>query len=609
MKSKILFVFFISLFFNYYRAQSFTAAVSKKTVVIGEFFQIAFTINSNANNFVPPDFKDFDIYSGPNQSTSMSFVNGSLSSSVSISYYLVPKREGKFTIGPAKISAGGKQLQSNPISIEVIKDNSNQSSANNQQKGNGSNQSGNQKYDYSTGSNGEEIFIRTMVSKQKSYIGEQITVTQKIYSSYQMRGFQNYKAPAYNGFWSKEENRTAQLSQNTENFDGRNYYVVEFNKTILFPQESGKLTINPVEIDVVAAVQSNRRPRGLFEQFFGGGYEDKVFKVKSKKIEINVSPLPAENKPAKFGGAVGNFSFNAEMDNKKVRENEPINLKLTISGKGNINLISPPDITFPSEFETYDPKINENVTVSGIVSGTKTYDYLIIPRKRGNYKIDKINFSYFDPEKKQYVNIPSPELEIVVSPGIANSTGNATVYTPKNEIEKSENDIRFIKKGNLELKNIDSEFFSSVKHYGILSGIFLIFGLALFINRRQIKLNSNEVALKEKKAAKLARKKLMNAEKLLKSNNKNAFYNEISIALNQYISDKLNIPISDLSRDNIRSQMEKRNIPEDTITNFIKTLDECEYVKYAPGAVTDNFKETYDNTISLITKIENHPKV
>ena len=316
--------------------------------------------------------------------------------------------------------------------------------------------------------------------------------------------------------------------------------------------------------------------------------------------------MPNEKKPSKFNGAVGSFAFNAELENKKVKENEPINLKLSISGKGNINLLSAPEISFPTEFETYDPKITENISVSGIVSGSKTYEYLIIPRKRGEYKIDQINFSYFDPEKKQYVVIPAPELSIVVEPGLANSSGTATVYTPKNEIEKTENDIRYIKKGNLELKNTDTEFFSSFGHFALLFGSLAIFSIGIIYKKQQVKLNSNVVAVKERKAAKLARKKLFAAEKYMKANDKPNFYNEVSNALNQYISDKFNIPVADLSRENIRIHMEKRNIPAEITDKFITTLDNCEFVKYAPGAVSDNLTSTFDDTIVLITRIEEH---
>ncbi|MFN6037567.1 MAG: BatD family protein, partial [Bacteroidota bacterium] len=233
MKRIFYLIIFFCLTISILVSQTFTASVSKKTVAVGEYFQIAFSVNSNASNFTPPDFKDFDIYSGPNQSSSMSFVNGVMSSSISLSYYLVPKREGKFTIGPAKISAGGKQLQSNPIAIEVVKgNNSNVASGNSNGNNNYNSGQGNQRNENSVNSGGENIFIKTFVSKQKCFLGEQITVTQKIYSVHQMKGFQNYKAPAYNGFWSKEENRSAQLTQKTENFDGNNYYVVEFNSTI-----------------------------------------------------------------------------------------------------------------------------------------------------------------------------------------------------------------------------------------------------------------------------------------------------------------------------------------------------------------------------------------
>jgi BatD DUF11 like domain len=583
-------------------SQNFTASVNQRTVEIGQFFQLAFSINANASNFTPPDFKDFDVYSGPNQSTSMSFINGVMSSSMSLSYYLIPKKAGTFTIGPAKITANGKQLQSNTVTIEVTKGNG--TMANGNQNGNVSSQ--NQVPAVSSGGSGD-VFIRTSVSKTHCYVGEQLNVKQKIYSLHQMKGFQNYKAPSYTGFWSKEEERSAQLTQRTENVEGKTYFVVEFNSTILFPQRSGKLSIDPVQIDVMCAVQ-NRNPRSLMEQFFGGGYEDKQFTAKSKKTEIDVEAVPEQSKPNNYNGAVGNYTFKAEINKNTIKENEAINLKMVISGKGNINLIDAPSVEFPAEFETYDPKISENVTVGSSVSGTKTYDYLLIPRKKGQYILKNFGFSYFDPEKKQYVSIPSPELVINVEQGDKNSSVEIIANDAKNEIEDIQNDIRYIKKENLKLIPVNKEFFGSTLHYGILSLLIVVFLCVIGLIIHQKKTNQNTVLLMERKAIKNAKKQLVNAAKLLRQNDKEKFYNEILTALNQYISNRFNIPVSELSREKIKIEMASRKVDEITTSEFVSLMDSCEYVKYAPGNLPNDLPTAYDSTLRLITSIEKQLK-
>jgi hypothetical protein len=590
-------------------SQNFSAGVNKKAVALGDYFQLTFSLNANGGNFTPPDLKDFDILQGPMQSSQVSIINGAMSSNISITYYLGGKKEGKFTIGPAKITAGGKVLESNSVAVEILKGNAstqgNQST--NANVAGGSNE--NQRYDYSASGSGEDVFVKTYVSKQKCFLGEQLNVTHKIYSVHRIKGIKNFKPPAYTGFWSKDEDRNAQLSQKVENLDGTQYYVVEFNKTILFPQRSGTLTVDPVEIDITATLESKRKPRTLLEQFFGSGYEEKDFKLKSRKIDITVTALPDAGKPENFNGAVGSYTFRAELDKDKVKENDALNLKVVVGGKGNINLISHPNINFPPEFETYDPKVNENVSVSGVVSGSKTYEYLIIPRKRGNYTIKDFNFSYFDPEKKQYVTIPSPQLNITVEPGVAGSGTTATVYSPsKNDVAATENDIRYIKRGDLELKEAETEFFGSAKHYALIGLCFVLFIGGIAGRNYIVKTNSDVIAVKERKAAKMARKRLARAEKFKNENNKEGFYSEIHFALNKYISDKMNIPVAELSHDSIRNHMAEKKINTDTAEKFMKTLNECEYVKYAPGAVSDNLSDMYSNTVALVTEIEEQSK-
>lgn len=616
-KASFLFVL-ISFFSSQSFAQKFTAQTSKNKVSVGEVFQIAFTINTSASNFKAPNLSDFDVYSGPNQSTSMQIVNGSMSQSISLSYMLSAKKEGKFTIGAASIVVNGNKLESNVIPIEV-KGAAQQNNTNNtQNSSNAYNPYANQQnttnnnQQYSSDKSNDDVFIRTFVTKKSCYIDEQIVVTQKVYSRLNLRGFQNYKMPGYNGFWSQNENqKNKQIELGQENIDGVMYYVAEFTKSYLFPQRSGQLTIEPMEIDCIVRKRSNKQPQNIFEQFFGGGgYEDVVVKAKSKAINIDVKALPEKDKPTNFSGAVGNFSLRAEISKEKLKANESINLKLTVAGKGNIKITDAPKITFPDGFETYDPKITESYNEGGSFSGTKTYDYLLIPRKPGEFVIKDLDFSYFDPEKKTYVHVPAPEFNISVSPDPngSNTTVAVDPSVSKTSVEAKENDIRYLKTKNIKLEKIDTFFFSSWKHYLMLGLPILLFAGFLVMHNKMQKMNSDVAAVKERKAAKLARKQLVKAEVFKTQNNKDGFYQEVSIALNSYISNKLNIPVAELSKENIELQLSKRSVPEETIGKLLATLGDCDVARYAPSAVSNDINVVYNNTVELITKIEDETK-
>ncbi len=590
------------------QAQKLVAQVAKTKVAVGEVFQIAFSINANCSNFRAPGLSDFDVYSGPNQSTSMQIVNGSVSQSITLSYFIAPRKEGKLTIGPASVQVNGKKIESNSIVVEVYKGNAaaNPNNANNNR--NNSNQR-EEDPEYASAVSNEDLFVRTYISKKSCYLGEQVVVTQKVYSRLTLRGFQNCKLPAYNGFWSQEEDRTKQITLQTENLDGINYYVANFNTTYLFPQRTGKLTIEPIEIDCVVRQRSNRQPQSVFDQFFGnGGYQDVVMKIKSKPVSVDVQALPETNKPENFSGAVGSFSYKAEMDKSSVKANEAINLKITLHGTGNVKLIDAPKINFPEGFETYDPKLNESVSVNGGVSGSKTYDYLIIPRQPGEFVIKDLNFSYFDPAKKQYITIPTPEFKISVKPGEAGASTGAQVYSQKHKVEQADNDIRYIKTGDLDLKPKDDEFFSSWKHYALVALSVFLFSGVVMARQRYIKANSNIRLVKERQAAKIARKQLVAANKLMQANKKDEFYNEIFIALNRYIGDKLNIPVADLSKESIQKNLTAKNVNNETVNKFIQALNDCEIAKYAPGTISADLNTVYNNTIELISTVEDELK-
>lgn len=580
------------------QSPAFYAQVSKNKVAVGEPFQIAFTLNGPGNNLVYSNLKDFNIHAGPNQSQSMSIVNGNMSQSTTISFIISAKKEGKVTIGPASVMANGNQkLETAPIVIEVVK---------------GSAQSAqgtpSENPDQPTGDiNNEDLFVRTYLSKTKCYIGEQITVTQKVYSRVDLRGFQNIKFPPYNGFWSQQEEGNKQINLQQEVLNGITYFVAEYNKVYLFPQRSGSITIEPVELECIVRRATQRQPRNIFEQFFGaGGYEDVAVKVKSKPVKVEVKELPTEGKPEGFSGAVGNFSYKAELSKEQVKANDAVNIKLTVSGKGNIALLEAPKAELPESFETYDPKSSENIKTTGGVSGSKTFDYLVIPREKGEFVINNLNFSYFDPEKKQYIKLPSPDMKLTVLEGEA---GSAQVIVPsKKGLKETENDIRYIKTGDLGLQKAESEFFSSPLHYALLLiPTFLFLGSVVVVKQR-IKANSDVMATKERKAARMAKKQLSAAEKHMLANRKDDFFNEVLNALNKYIGDKLGLPVADLSKERISEMLLQRNVNEQTRTRLIDTLNTCEYARYAPSAVTGDLKQVYQDTVELISQLESQIK-
>ena len=600
MKRIIVILFFITALGNSMFAQKLTASVSKNRVAVGEAFQLSFSVNASGGNFKTPGLNDFDVYSGPNQSTSMSFVNGVMSQSITLSYIISAKKEGKFTIGAASITVNGTVLQSNPVTIEAVKGAAG-SQGGNQNPGNPSAPT--------TENVADNLFLKTTVSKTKVYQGEQITITHKVYTRYQLRGFNNIKFPDYNGFWSQDMPMNQQVQLTTENIDGVIYQVGELKRSYLFAQRSGKMQIDPMEAECVVRKQSNRRPRDIFEMMTGGGYEDAAYTIKGQPITIDVQPLPDANKPADFSGAVGDYTYKIQLSKDKVKANDALNLTVTLAGKGNIKLVEAPKFEFPEDFETYDPKIKDNISIGANgVSGMKTFDYVIIPRHEGDYKLDNLSFTFFDPAKNQYVTIPAPELNIHVDKGDPGSAANVFVPNSQNDVKELGKDIRYIHTDNPELRPKDDYFFGSGLFYtGIISPFLLFLGFVL-LRRKNIEENKDAVAVKSRKATKMAKKRLAAAEQHLKSGNKELFYLEISQALYGYIADKYNIPGADLSKENISAILKNRNVTEPTVLQLTSTLDNCEYARYAPSAVSGDLNTIYNNTVELITKIEDETR-
>ncbi|WP_448698670.1 BatD family protein [Mucilaginibacter sp. AW1-3] len=576
-----------------------TASVNRNTVGTGEAFEVTFSISGNIERFAPPDMSGFQVVGGPNQSSSMSMINGTTTSSMSLSYDLVATREGTFTIGPATVVVNGKQYRSNPISVKVVKG---QAQPQQQQ----AQQGGGQQQDVSVGRSGDiakNLFIRAIPDKVNVYQGEQLTVSYKLYSRVMIAGNQGDKQPEFNGFWSQDiKNMNQQVSWTVETYKGVRYQVAVLRQTILFPEHSGNLVLDPLGMTFI--VRQEAPPKDVMEQFFGGGYKDVKYKVESPPVTIHVKPLPEAGKPEGFTGAVGNFSFDASVDKKELKANEALNYRLKITGSGNIKLLNTLNTNFPADFEKYDPKITDTVTekLTG-VSGSRIYNYLVIPRHEGTYTIDPVKFSYFNPATERYVTLPAKPFQIKVNKGDAAAT-NVSSYTSANkeDVKVLGKDIRYIK-DSLDLHKENEEFYGSALYYLLLLLGPLVFIGAFAYRRWDEQNNSDVIKVKSRKASKIAAKHLANAQLQLTARNTNAFYEAISKGLYGYISDKLNIPAADLSKETIADQLKTRGVDNMLITQLTDTLELCEMARFAPVTGISE-QEVFDKTKNIINDIE-----
>jgi hypothetical protein len=557
-------------------AQSVYAQVSAKKVQTGVPFEYAVVISVNATNFTPPGFGGLEVVNGPSQSSSVQFVNGVMSQQMIFSYALVARKEGKYTIGPAYVTSGNQRFETQPVSIEAVK--------------------GPAGSDPSQGGRaGDDIFIRTSVSKNRFFLGEQVVVTQKVYSRSQIIGYQKSVAPAYDGFFTQALESPTKGQLVMENVDGVNYYTHEIFRTAVIANKSGKIVLNPVEVVPVIRRQGGK-PKNLFEQLLGGaGYEDVPVTVRSRPVTVDVLDLPEQGKPESFNGAVGNFTAKAELTRSELKANDAVSLRITVSGKGNLRLVNAPELKLPDGFESYEPRVSE-------AGNSKTFEYLIIPRREGEYEIRDLEFSYFNLDTKKYVVIPSPELRLKVLPGDAGS--GAQVFVPQHHVKETENDIRYIKKGELQLAKRETEFFNSPGHIVLLSLPLCALAGSLFVRRRYVRANSNVMLVNERRAASMARKRLVKAEAHMKHNSKDEFYAETLTALHGYLSYKLHIPVADLTREHVIRTLQSRKVDEQTVNLLSEQLEQAEYARYAPAAVSGDLRSVYDGAVKLVSALE-----
>jgi len=586
-------------------------AQAPNRVIAGKPFQLTYTINQRARDLQAPEFNGFDYLAGPytSQSSSTSFVNGKRSSTFTLTYTytLMGLDPGDFTIGPATITSDGQTYTSNGVRITVLPpDQETQPSSQSSQSGQSS-QSTSTSSTSSTRSG--DIFVRTIVTKTKVYEQEALQVSYRLYVAgvdFAQMG-NTIHLPEFTGFLKQElelgENRQFEL----EHYNNRNYQAVTLLSYLLYPQHAGDLKIEPAKFEAILRQQTRRQARSIFDDFFGT-YENVSRELVAPAATIHVTALP-KGKPADFSGGVGQFSLSPSISTTDLQANEAVTLKIDIKGNGNMKLLKTPAVDWPEGFEPYDPKVSNNykTTASGY-SGSKTIEYLAIPRAAGQYTIPAVTFSYFDIAAGQYKTLSTPEYTLNVrrAPGQKATEGEAQTYTSVNKenIKSLGTDIRYINTNALSLNCSEASSKLSPQSILLIDLIALLLAIAIYvICRRYIKENADATNVKYKKASKVAQKRLKVAQTLLDGDNQ-AFYAEIEKAAFSYLSDRLRIPTAELTKDNIAELLRKKKVNDPLISQVSEVLSTAEFARYAPTTGAEK-QALYDATATIINQLEN----
>ena len=606
MKKQLLLI--ISLF-NFYIATMVAQQITGRApsqVAVGEQFRLTYTVNTDdVSGFRAGNIPDaFDVLMGPSTSTQSSYqmVNGhtSSSSSVTYTYILSATKNGSFTIPAAHASVHGKTIHSNELHIKV----SGTAQSNSGNTGGQRSPSGNTQM-RAAGSHisGSDLFIK--VSANKSHVHEQepILLTYKVYTLVDLTSL-NGKMPDLKSFYTREVPLPQQKSFKVESLNGRPYRTVTWQQYVMFPQTTGKLEIPSITYEGIVVLQN--RNVDPFEAFFNGGsgYVEVKKEITAPGITITVDPLPAH--PTGFSGGVGTFTLTAQLDKNEVKANDPVTMRVIVSGTGNLKLIKQPVVNLPKDFDKYDAKITDKtkLTTSGM-EGSMIYDILMVPRHQGKYEVPPVEFTYFDTQTNSYKTLRSQSFTLDVAKGDGSSS--VATYTGE-EVKQLNKDIRYIKTENTPLRAVGDYFFGSVFYWVSLAVLLAVFISLFIIFRHRAVENANIGKMRGKRANKVAVRRLRVANKLLKAGKQNEFYDEVLRALWGYVGDKLDMPVTQLSRDNISQRLTERGVDNDTVTQFIGALDECEYARYAPGDASGNMNKVYDAAIQAIMKIEDFMK-
>jgi len=610
MKQKvILIISLVYLIIESVTAQTLTANAPQQ-VAPGEQFRLTYTVNSHdVSGFrigqIPSEA--FEVLMGPSTSrqSSFSMVNGKTSqtSTITYTYILSALKNGTFTIPPATITVNGNQVTSNSVKIQVT--------GQPQQQGSGSQQGGRQGYQGNqprtetrpsgTPISGSDLFIRVSASKKRVVEQEPVLLTYKVYTLVSLTQLEG-KMPDLKGFHTQEVPLPQEKSFKVEEFNGRQYKTVTWSQYVMFPQITGKLSIPSITFNGIV-VQQNRYV-DPFEAFFNGGsgYTEVKKQITAPGVEIQVDPLP--DRPAGFSGGVGRLNVKAEIDKTELKANDPVTLKVTVSGVGNLQLLKQPNVKFPKDFDVYDPKTTDKtrLTTNG-VEGSVIYEFLAVPRHQGKFEIPALEYIYYDTQTREYKTLTTDAFQLDVAKG---EGGESSIqdFTRQEDVQMLAKDIRHIKLGSAHQQREGEHFFASTLYWALMALLVLIFATLFVVFRQRAISNADVVKMRAGRANKVATKRLKKAARLMQENKPNEFYDEALRALWGYVGDKLNISVEQLSRENIAERLTNRHVDEQTVGQFIEAIDECEFERYAPGDPKGNMSKVYEKAMTAIENIE-----
>ncbi|WP_271406401.1 BatD family protein [Tenacibaculum soleae] len=576
-----LLICFISLTINA-QESALKTSVSKNKLGVNQRLRVEFSINKQgADNFTPPNFKNFKVVGGPSQSVSQSWINGKATFSQSYTYIIQPKRKGEFTIPSASIDIDGETIKSNPVKIIVL------NAVEIPKDPNDPNYIAQQ-----------NIHLVAELSKSKPYVGEGIYVEYRLYFSENVGIYDNAitEAPQYNGFWNQEIKRNG-TPVKTGMYNGERYRYAVLHKALLIPTKDGRLTIDPMKMDIIVAVPTGRA------DFFGNVITKQVRReFSSAKRVVTAKALPLENKPVNFTGAVGQFSFDVALSKNTLKANESSTISITVKGNGNLKLFELPTIETPKELEVYQPERKEKVSVTANgLRGSVTDNYTVVPEFKGKYKIPKTSFSYFNPKEKVYQTITTDDLYVDVLEGKELPITTQQNSNVKQAVKITGDDFRYIQTST-SLNHVNtSNFFKSTFFYLLLFLPIITIPVVIFINKKKEERDGDIAGNKQRKADRLAKKYLSEAQKEL--GNKEAFYEALERALHNYLKAKLGVETAEISSEKITELLQKKQADNTSITNFITVLNDCDFARYTP--ITDvQMKEEYEKAKQVITQLD-----
>lgn len=563
-------------------AVTFETKLSKKKLGINERLRVDFVMNKDGDNFNPPDFQNFTVIGGPNISISNSWINGKRKYSKTLSFFLAPKKRGEFKIGQATVEIDGNIYKSIPVKVVVTAAVDKPKDPNDP--------------DYIVSQN---IHLVAEVSDTNPYLNEAITVVYKLYVSPNI-GVSNWREidnPRYNDFWSQNIDMKGLKAQNGT-YKGEDYRYVVLRKTVLYPQKTGKLNIEPLTLDITVEVPSNRR------DIFGGRLMQSVHKtVAAGNRSITVKPIPEAGRPLNFNGAVGDFSFDVSLSKDELKATEALIAKVEVKGNGNLKLFKLPKLNLPSSLEVYEPEHNEKIktNLSGM-QGAISDEYTIVPEYQGKYPVPSISFSYFNPKSERFETMTSDELIINVNEGPVNSNTNVTNAPPsKKEVLVNGNQFSSFRTSTSLVSTQSTPFFKSTLFWSSLLAPLLAIPLAIIVRRRQEERDKDVLGNKARLANRLAKKFLSEARQNL--GQKEQFYEALHRALHNYLKAKLSIETSEFSKDKIDQLLESRSVADSSVSSFLELLQSCELARFTPSSRAE-MQEDYDKAAQVISEID-----